>query len=101
MRAQGALGNPFIFQQIAAALRGESIPVLTVSRRMEDMLRQCRLICENRGERRGILDMRKHAGWYIRGVDGAAEYRRRAVAASDYAAFEAIASEILSNCKGN
>lgn len=90
MVARGALGNPFIFEQIAS---GCSEP--SVEERMETMIRQCELTCERRGEKHGILDCRKHAAWYIKGVQGAATFRKRAVVAKDLAELRALAKEII------
>lgn len=95
MVAQGALGNPFIFEQISALLNhGRTVPPPDISRRLEVMLRHCRLICERRGEKHGILDARKHAAWYIKGVSGAAEFRRRAVAVASVGELERLAADI-------
>jgi len=94
MVARGALGNPFIFAEIAAGT-----PEPTVAERMKTMLKQCELTCERRGEKRGILDCRKHAAWYIKGVKGAAAYRKRAVTAKNLDELRALAEEIIAKCE--
>ncbi|HOP11384.1 MAG TPA: tRNA dihydrouridine synthase DusB [Oscillospiraceae bacterium] len=94
MVARGALGNPFIFAEIAAGT-----PEPTVTERMETMIGQCELTCERRGEKRGILDCRKHAAWYIKGVQGAATFRKRAVVAKDLNELHMLANEIVEKCK--
>jgi len=94
MVARGALGNPFIFAEIAA---GTLEP--TVEERMETMIKQCELTCARRGEKRGILDCRKHAAWYIKGVQGAATFRKRAVVAKDLNELHMLANEIVEKCK--
>ncbi len=92
MVARGALGNPFIFAEIASGC-----PEPTVEERMETMIRQCEMTCERRGEKRGILDCRKHAAWYIKGVQGAAAFRKRAVTAKDLVEFKVLAQEVIEN----
>lgn len=94
MVARGALGNPFIFAEIAS---GCSEP--TVQERMETMIRQCELTCERRGEKHGILDCRKHAAWYIKGVQGAATFRKRAVVAKNLDELKALAKEVIDKYK--
>ena len=94
MVARGALGNPFIFEQIAS---GCSEP--DVEERMETMIKQCELTCERRGEKHGILDCRKHAAWYIKSVQGAATFRKRAVVARDLEEIRALAKEVITKCK--
>lgn len=96
MVAQGALGNPFIFEQICAWLgHGMVIPPPDPARRLEVMLRHCKLICQLRGEQRGMLDARKHAAWYIKGMDGAAGFRREAVGVESYEQLCELAYRIL------
>lgn len=90
MVARGALGNPFIFAEIASGC-----PEPTVQERMETMLLQCELTCDRRGEKRGILDCRKHAAWYIKGMQGAATFRKRAVVARDLDELRALAKEVI------
>lgn len=94
MVARGALGNPFIFAEIASGS-----PEPTVEERMAAMIRQCELTCERRGEKFGILDCRKHAAWYIKGVQGAATFRKRAVVARDLNELRVLAKEVIDKCK--
>lgn len=93
MVARGALGNPFIFSEIASCS-----PEPSVEERMETMMKQCELTCERRGEKYGILDCRKHAAWYIKGVQGAATFRKRAVTARDLEEIKALAKEVIDKC---
>ena len=71
MFARGALGNPWIFRE---ALGGE--PPAPAERRAM-MLRHLDLVIEAKGEHRAVLEMRKLWGFYMKGVRGAAEIRRR------------------------
>ena len=41
------------------------------------MLRHLDLVIEAKGERRAVLEMRKLWGFYMKGIRGAAEIRRR------------------------
>lgn len=77
---RGALGNPWIFRDINAHLRNESLimPPPTLTQRLLVMRRHIGLMCEYKGERRGMSEARKHVAWYMKGLRGAAEFRRRA-----------------------
>ena len=69
MIGRAAFGNPWVFQQSAAALRGEPVPELPpLSRRCDTALRQFQLAREHKGEKIACLEARKHYAWYLRGV---------------------------------
>jgi len=77
MIGRGALGRPWVFQQINAYLsEGRILPEPPVSERMRVMLHHIQMLCEYKGERVGIREARKHAAWYTKGLRGAAQYRR-------------------------
>ena len=42
------------------------------------MLRHMRALCDDKGEDGGMREARKLVGWYMHGLGGAAEFRRRA-----------------------
>lgn len=74
--AQGAMGNPFIFEECIAAFEGKSYKrpekeeIISVAKRHVSML------CKDKGEYIGVREARKHLGWYIKGFSGAAEARK-------------------------
>lgn len=73
---RGAMGNPFVFSEINAGFSGEPIPVFTLEQRLDVLRRQVQLMVEYKGERTAMLESRKHASWYIKGMRGAAAMRR-------------------------
>lgn len=77
---RAAMGNPWIFQQINAALRDgvEMVPAPGVHERLRVLLRQAEKMVAYKGEARAMHEMRKHAGWYLHGLRGAAAFRRQA-----------------------
>ncbi len=78
MVGRGALGRPWVFQEINAYLEHEVIlPEPPVSQRMYVMLKHIEKICEYKGEYVGIREARKHAAWYTKGIFGSANYRAR------------------------
>ena len=79
MVGRGALGAPWIFTEINALLGEERLlPPPPLSRRMSILLRQTQLAAEYKGEKVALLEARKHAAWYMRGLHGAAELRTAA-----------------------
>lgn len=73
---RGAMGNPFVFSEINAGFKGEAIPVFTLEERLDVLREQVRLMVEYKGERTAMLESRKHASWFIKGMRGAAAMRR-------------------------
>ncbi len=83
MVARGAEGNPWIFRDIFTLERGEELPAAPDrAERARVMRRHAELQLEEKGERVGLQEMRKHLAWYTAGIPGAAELRRIASALS-------------------
>lgn len=79
MVGRGALGAPWLFRQIRQYLEtGSYDPTPSLEQRMETMVEQMTLAIGYKGERVASREARKHCGWYISGVRGAAQLRRRA-----------------------
>jgi tRNA-dihydrouridine synthase B len=83
MIARAALSKPWLFQQAAAALRGEPIPPdPTLEEERQLLLHHFNLVCQRFGDQKGTLLMRKFACCYAQGRAGAREFRSRVVKAS-------------------
>ncbi|MBP3322959.1 MAG: tRNA dihydrouridine synthase DusB [Clostridia bacterium] len=78
MVGRGALGRPWVFQEINAALRDEVriMPEPPLSKRLLVMRKHIEDMCRLKGENRAMREARKHVAWYIHGLRGAAEFRR-------------------------
>lgn len=101
MIGRGALGRPWIFQQVNAYLTdGRILPEPPVSERMRVMCRHIQMICNYKGERIGIREARKHAAWYTKGIRGAAEYRRQLGQLESMGQLEEIAYKICVENQG-
>ncbi len=74
---RGALGNPFIFSELLAAVNGEEFTPPTIGERLETAIAQCEKMVLEKGEYVAVREARKHVSWYINGVRGAAEARHR------------------------
>lgn len=79
MIGRGALGNPWIFRELDAAYRGESIPERPgVNERVDMMIRHIDMLSELKGEGTAVKEFRKFIGWYTKGIRGASNLRRKA-----------------------
>lgn len=74
---RAAQGNPWIFREIAAAMRGEEAPPPTPSERVAMAARHFELERQLYGEKLAVLQMRKHIAWYVHGMKGASRFRER------------------------
>lgn len=76
MIGRGALGNPWIFKEVLAAWRGEELPQPpTKEEKKLMMVRHLQDLADLKGEYAAVREMRKHVGWYLKGVHGAAAFR--------------------------
>ena len=83
MIGRAAFGDPWIFQRVQAALRGEDVPErLPLDARMDTALRQIELAAEDKGEHIACLEARKHLAWYLRGVAYSGYYKEKISAIS-------------------
>ena len=96
MVGRGAMGNPWIFNEIVTYLRDGIIPgPVTLEQRMETMLRHIQRLCEYKGEFIGMREARKHTAWYMKGLHGAAEYRRQASYLTTLDDIRALADRVI------
>lgn len=99
MIGRGALGRPYVFKQINDYFeKGIITPPPSVEERMEIMLRHIERLCEYKGEYIGIREARKHAGWYIKGMRGAAAFRRDIGGLESISDLKKLAEQIIILC---
>ena len=77
MIGRGALGNPWIFENTVRLFEGKEARKISVDEIVDVALSHLELMIESKGERAGIAESRKHLGWYMKGIRGAAELRNR------------------------
>lgn len=78
MIARGALGNPWIFREALALWQGKAVPQPPDRReKIQLILKHFNLLLEEKGEYAAVREMRKHAGWYLKGIPGSAGLRRQ------------------------
>jgi tRNA-dihydrouridine synthase len=75
MIGRGALGNPFIFDEIKHLLNNKSYTPPTVSEKISVGLEHIRMMCEEKGEEMGVKEARKHISHYTKGLKSSANAR--------------------------
>lgn len=101
MIGRGALGNPWIFKQINAYFKtGEILPEPTIEEKMSVMINHIEKLCEYKGDYTGMREARKHAGWYIKGMRGAAAFRREIGSLENMEQLRNLAKNIINSSKG-
>lgn len=75
MIGRGAMGNPWIFREIKDRMNGLDPAAVTNAEKESVMIRHYNMMLESKPERIAVREMRKHIGWYIRGMKGAALFR--------------------------
>ena len=81
---RGAVGNPFIFDEIICALENKSFTPPTTAERVDTALSQLYLAVEEKGERIAIPEARKQIALYLRSFHGAARIRAEINRATTY-----------------
>ena len=77
MIARGAMGNPFIFRYIKEYLKNGSYEKVSFDEIISQIKEHYELALKFKDERLVINQMRKHVGWYIKGLYMSSEYRDR------------------------
>ena len=75
MVARGAEGNPFIFEEIRAALEGRPYDPPSERERMTEAIRHAEEFLKEKDPKL-FPELRKHLSWYTKGMRGALEFRR-------------------------
>lgn len=73
MIGRAALGNPWIFRELIE----EETYTPSLEEKKAMMKRHIKMVCDLKGEYAGVREMRKHIGWYIKGMHGSAKLRGR------------------------
>ena len=96
---RGAVGNPFIFREIVAALSKTDYVPPTLDERIEVALWQLRLAIEDKGERVAVPEARKQIASYLHSFRGAAQIRAKINLALTYGEIESIFAAALKDEK--
>jgi len=90
--ARGAMGNPWIFRrEVYAPTLRELVAVVREQAQLAVAIKQ----------EHGLVEMRKHLGWYLRGFEGAREVRSRANGVQSLDDIEAMLACVLAVADGD
>lgn len=69
MIGRGSQGNPFIFREIKEFEKTGQLPeAASAIEKIETALKHFKIAIEEKGEYSGVREMRKHLGWYFKGI---------------------------------
>ena len=85
MIGRGSQGNPWIFNRINHYMKtGEVLPEPTLEEKISTAIKHMNLAVAEHGEYVAVREMRKHIGWYLKGLKNSARYRDQINKITDY-----------------
>jgi tRNA-dihydrouridine synthase B len=99
MIARGSYGQPWIFREARSLIDGTPVPPTpTVTERFAAALEHARMVQEYEADLVGAaLEFRKHLGWYVKGLPGSADLRRRLHQVNSFDEVEGIFRDYLAS----
>lgn len=79
MIGRAAIGQPWIFSQVLALLKGDQVPLPHLGQRFELMTRYLQDSIQVFGEQRACRMMRSHLGWFVKGLHASSKFRAAVV----------------------
>ena len=76
MIGRGGYGNPWLIEQINQLLADQPVLQPDVTEKLRVALLHLQYHQDMFGDRKTVLDMRKHLCWYARGLQGASQFRK-------------------------
>lgn len=78
MIGRGALGRPWIFNEVKSRLFGTSAPAIPTGEELKEaIITHLDLAVSLKGERQAIMESRAQIAWYVKGIKGAAAIRQK------------------------
>ncbi len=69
MIGRGAMGNPWIFSQVQNGIKGKNMVYPSMEERIDMCIEHYKRSLYYNGEDKAVREMRKHIGWYIKGLE--------------------------------
>lgn len=88
--ARGALGNPYIFEEIKCKLEGREYAPPSPRERIEEALRETQMRIEDKGEYTGLRESRTHIAHFTRSLRGSAAIRGKINFLNSFAEVEEV-----------
>jgi tRNA-dihydrouridine synthase B len=80
MIGRGSIGNPFIFEQAKQLIQtGKPMPMPDFRERIEAAIEHLKLSVQFKGEKYGVLEMRRHYSTYLKGLPMVSRVRNKLV----------------------
>ena len=96
MIGRATFGDPWIFQQVSAAMAGHEVPERPALKdRIAVAVKQFELSEQDHGEHIACLEARKHFAWYLRGVRNASYYKKEITSMNKMEDIYRIAKDIV------
>ncbi len=97
MIGRGSFGQPWIFDQAKDLIAGRPMrPTPPVEERFAVALEHARMVQAYEADPEGAaIEFRKHLGWYVKGLPGSAELRKRLHAVNAFSEVEGIFGDYL------
>lgn len=100
MIGRSAFGDPWIFEEVGAALAGREYSGRpSLAKRMETAVEQFRLAQEDHGEHIACLEARKHFAWYLKGVPYSSFYKNQITSLTTMEDIYRVAKEVVQNLR--
>lgn len=101
MIGRGILGNPFLAREIEHYLKtNERLVPPTADEKIQVALKHLKLSVEYYGEKIGVVQMRSHGAWYLKGLPHNANARRALNQAERYEEMKKVFEDYLAEIKG-
>ena len=96
MIGRGAQGNPWIFNRINHYMKtGKILPEPTLEEKITTAIRHMNLAVAEHGDYVAVREMRKHIGWYLKGLKNSDKYRDQINKITDYKEVIAMLEEYM------
>ena len=100
MIGRSVFGDPWVFEEVAYALRGEAYPGRPcLADRIGVAVRQFQLSEQDHGEKIACLEARKHFAWYLRGVSHSSYYKNQITSLTTMEDIYRVAKDVVRDLK--
>lgn len=98
--ARGTWGNPWVMKDVRKYFDTGVVSEtsLSIREKIPTIVRHAQLMVEEKGEEKGIMEMRKFLLMYLKGFPGARDMRRNLVSVSTLTDVQSVLSEVAAIC---
>lgn len=96
---RGAMGRPWLFAELTAAMEGREYIQPTAEEKHAAVVKHIKTAVANKGEHVALPELRKHLAWYSKGLYGSAALRNRVTSVCTEAEALEVAEEMFFGTK--